>query len=111
MRIESLPVSRGPAPARQDQKPAPKEYEESGKDKPERGRSKDLNRAVELANRASELFNRHLKFKVMAGTDRTVIQIVDDKTGEVVKEIPPQKLLDMMDNVSSAIGLIIDRYI
>ncbi len=110
MRVESFLVSRdaiGDQP--KQQKPVPKANEENGLDKPERDRREDLNRIVETVNKTSELFNRHLKFKFYEKTNRTIIQIIDDKTDTVIREIPPEKLLDMAANMERAVGLIFDE--
>jgi uncharacterized FlaG/YvyC family protein len=56
--------------------------------------------AVEAANR-SELFgeDRELSFSRDEQSRRVLIQIKDRKTGEVVQQIPPKELLEMVRNL------------
>jgi flagellar protein FlaG len=38
-----------------------------------------------------------------------MVKVVDSETGEVIREIPPEKLLDMFANMLELAGLIIDE--
>lgn len=38
-----------------------------------------------------------------------IIKIVDDKTGQVIKEIPPKKILDMIAKMCEMVGILIDK--
>lgn len=68
-----------------------------------------LNQAVAKLNRTSAIFSTDLRFKVHEGSKRVMVQIVDQKTGEVVKEIPPQKVLDVIGAIRETLGLIFDE--
>jgi len=113
MRVESFPLSRDTAiPTRaQDLRPVASAYEEDGKDKPERDRSKDLNRAVDKLNQATGLLNRHLKFRMHKETKTTIVQVIDSESDQVLREFPPEKMLDMLANLEKAVGIIIDKYV
>lgn len=50
------------------------------------------------------VYERHDKFK-----SQFVIKIVDNKTQEVVKEIPPKKILDMVAEMCRLAGVIFDK--
>jgi len=58
--------------------------------------------AVKAANR-TELFgdDRELSFRRDSESHRVMIQIKDRKTGEVVQEIPPKALLDMLRDLQA----------
>lgn len=70
---------------------------------------KELVKKVEQLNDAMDLFNRKLSFQVHEETQRIYVQILNSETGEVIKEIPPEKFLDMLENISEAIGIIVDE--
>ncbi|WP_248278321.1 flagellar protein FlaG [Bacillus sp. DNRA2] len=53
--------------------------------------------------------NSHLKFQFHDGTKEYYVSIVDDKTNEVIKEIPSKKLLDMYAAMTDYLGLLVDR--
>ena len=42
-------------------------------------------------------------------TNRVTIQIVDKNTKEVIKEIPPEKTLDMIAKVWELAGILVDE--
>ena len=63
----------------------------------------DVNDVLNVAN------NTRLQFQTHQGTGRTVIRIVEKDTGEVIKEFPPEALLDMAEKLNEMAGLLVDR--
>ncbi|HBF77388.1 MAG TPA: flagellar biosynthesis protein FlaG, partial [Clostridiaceae bacterium] len=55
-----------------------------------------LEKAVERANNVLFKNNTHLKFQIHDKTRDVMVEIIDDETGEVLKEIPPKKIIDMI---------------
>lgn len=83
---------------------------ESIKDKPEaKAGSKDLEDAVKVANKLLFKNNTHLKFQIHEKTKEVMVKIVNDESGEVVKEIPPEKMLDMVAKLWEIAGILIDE--
>ena len=52
--------------------------------------------------------NYSTQFGIHEKTNRITVKIVDKKTKEVVKELPPEKTLDMIAQVWEYAGLIVD---
>lgn len=52
-----------------------------------------------------------LKFTLHEDLQEYYVKIIDDKTKEVIREIPPKKLLDMYAAMKEYLGLIVDRKI
>lgn len=52
-----------------------------------------------------------LKFEFHEKLNEYYVTLVDDKTKEVVREIPPKKLLDFYAAMTEKIGLLVDRKI
>lgn len=69
----------------------------------------ELESRVDQLNKAMEVFNRKFRFEVHEETKRVIVQVLNSETGEVVSEIPPKKVLDMVANMEKAFGLIIDE--
>lgn len=69
----------------------------------------ELIKVVDKLNKTSDLYNQGLRFKVHEGTERLMVQIVNEDSGEVIKEIPPEKVLDMEASIRQIVGLIIDK--
>jgi len=72
---------------------------------------KNLEKAIEKLNMMTELFNFKLQFRVHKETGRIFCKVVNPDTGEVVKEIPTEKILDMLGKMEEMAGLIIDKYV
>lgn len=49
------------------------------------------------------------EFGIHEQTNRITIKMVDKKTKEVIKELPPEKMLDMIARVWEYAGLIVDE--
>lgn len=72
---------------------------QGGSNPPEGGKSvpvvsatkPDLERLVEKLNIASLQVGRDLRFEVDLNSRRAVIQVLDSETGEVIRQIPPEK--------------------
>lgn len=69
----------------------------------------DFSEMVEEASRALETVTTELTFRVHEGTGRPIIQLVELVSDEVIREIPPEKMLDMVAGIWEWAGLIIDR--
>lgn len=73
-------------------------------------REEDLKDAKEIMNKLLKKYKSHIeyetydKFKAV-----TIIKIVDTDTKEVIKEIPPKKLLDMVAKMCEMAGIMIDE--
>jgi flagellar protein FlaG len=70
---------------------------------------KAMNEAINDANKVLSIVNRGMEFSIHEETGRTLVRIVDKNTDEVIREIPPEKLLDMLAKIWKAVGLIIDK--
>lgn len=68
-----------------------------------------VEQAVESINGAIEYINRGLRFSVHEDTQRIVVKVVDVLTDEVIKELPPEDVLDTAARIREAIGLLIDE--
>ena len=55
-------------------------------------------------NKTHAVYSNHSIFKSV-----TMVKIIDDKTGEVVQEMPPQKILDMVAKMCEIVGLFLDK--
>ena len=67
--------------------------------------------AVTKMNEMLELTNSTSKFLYHEGLDRYYVSVVDRETEEVVKEIPPKKLLDAFYEMQKMLGMIVDEKI
>ncbi len=66
-----------------------------------------IKKAIESLNK--NLRNTECKFGVHDETNRVVIRIVDKETKEVIKELPPEKTLEMISKVWELAGIMVDE--
>ena len=66
-----------------------------------------IRKAVEDMNK--QMFNSEAQFGIHEGTNRVTIKIVDKETKEVIKELPPEKTLDMIAKAWEMAGLMVDE--
>lgn len=70
-----------------------------------------LTAAVDTMNEVLETTNKASKFVLHEGLNKYFVRLVDSKTEEVIKEIPPQKLLDAFYEMQKMAGMIVDEKI
>lgn len=75
---------------------------------PQRDGAAELEQAVDKMNRALGAFNHALQFEVTK-SKRIVVRVIDTNTGEIIRQIPPEELLDSFNRMQDAIGVLIDR--
>jgi flagellar protein FlaG len=81
-----------------------------GKDVPrEDNHTERLEQALKQANKATEAVNISLRFYVHERSDRVMVQVVDIQNNEVIKEIPPEKVLNLVGQIQEMIGLLLDE--
>ena len=69
----------------------------------------DLERAADHIGRALEVIDRGLEFSIHEDTNRVIVKVISRQTHEVIKEIPPEQLLDMIARIWEMIGLLVDE--
>ncbi|MGI6227672.1 MAG: flagellar protein FlaG [Peptococcales bacterium] len=69
----------------------------------------EIIKAIEAANRHFEVYDKRLEFSIHEKTKEIIVKIVDSKNDEVIKEIPSQKILDMIANMMELAGLLVDE--
>lgn len=60
-------------------------------------------------NRLMGLFEKNMKFEVHEKSNRIMVKIIDDESGEVLTEIPPEKILDMLSSLQEFVGVLVDK--
>ena len=68
-----------------------------------------VNQWVLEAKEVMQRVNTQLSFRKHEGTGRTLVELIDIKSGEVLREIPSEKMLDIISGIWEWSGLIVDR--
>ena len=66
----------------------------------------EVREIVEELNELAQTIERELQFRVDEGSGRTVIRVIDSKTEEVIREIPPDEILTLRERLSEVQGVL-----
>lgn len=80
-------------------------YGEQGKE--QQPSNEQIRKAVEQMNK--NMAHSEAVFGIHEATNRVTIKIVDKDTKEVIKELPPEKTLDMIAKVWEMAGILVDE--
>ena len=69
----------------------------------------DLEKAVEDTNSMIFRENEKFEFRVHERTGRIMVKLVNVDTDEVIKEIPPEKILDLVASIWDLVGILVDE--
>lgn len=65
--------------------------------------------AIEKANKVIFSSNRVLEFSIHEKTKEIMVKVVDSETKEIIREIPPEKILDMVAKLWEMAGILVDE--
>lgn len=68
-------------------------------------------RAVEKALKQAQGPVTYLDFSVHKPTKEVMVRVINQETGEVIREIPPEKHLDLVANLMKMAGILVDKRI
>lgn len=86
-----------------------KEKNEKGKEAINGLAKSTVQQAVETANESLKVNRTSARFKYHEATKQVSIKIVDDVTQEVIKEIPPEKAIEMVEKMLELTGILVDE--
>ncbi len=82
----------------------------SGYEKKERPISdKAVVEAIEKANKAITGAKTQFEFSIHEKTKEIMVKVIDSETQEVIREIPPEKILDMVAKMWEMAGILVDE--
>lgn len=67
--------------------------------------------AVEKANKSFEPFDRRFEVSIHEKTRAVMVKVINSINDEVIREIPPEKILDMVAHMLEIAGIIVDERI
>lgn len=69
----------------------------------------DVTQITEGLNKFMSVINTDLRFTIHEGTNRLMVQFVDTKDHQVIKEFPPHELLDTLAAIRTYVGVLLDK--
>lgn len=70
-----------------------------------------LEEAVDKVNQTMETYRTELRFKVHEGSGEMMVKVINAEDDTVIREIPPENVLDFVAHVKKMLGIIIDKFI
>ena len=70
---------------------------------------RQIQEAVDSTNKELTKLETNLRFSIHKKTRQIVVKIIDTNTQEIIKEVPSEKILDMVASMMERAGLILDR--
>ncbi|UMZ74987.1 flagellar protein FlaG [Natranaerofaba carboxydovora] len=71
----------------------------------------DVEKLVDELREATKFVDKEFDYNIHEQTDRIWVEVVDRENEEVIREIPPEKILDIVAGIKEMVGLIIDETI
>lgn len=68
-----------------------------------------LIKAIEKANKSFEAFDRRFELSVHEKTKAIMIKVIDTNSDTVIREIPSEKILDMVAHMLEVAGILVDE--
>jgi flagellar protein FlaG len=79
-----------------------KEYNQQELEDEVRESVKDVNEIVDKVKEG-------LSFQIHEDTEELMVQVIDVNTDEVIKELPPEEMLDLKARIHEMVGILIDE--
>lgn len=113
MRVEGLdtPQQQLGAQNKQSQEVTNIILEENKKNEDKDFSDVELEESVEELNDTIEALHKDLKFEIHESSERMMVEVINMDNNEVIKEIPPREVLDMIGRIKEMVGLLIDEKI
>ncbi len=68
-----------------------------------------LEGAAEKLSQAARVFDYSVHFKIHEDTKRIIVQVIDEKSGKILNEVPPEKILNLLAEIWRLVGLLVDE--
>jgi flagellar protein FlaG len=69
----------------------------------------EIEEAVMKLNDTAEAMQVSLRFLMHKESERWMVQVVDTRQDEIIREIPPEKVLNVVAQIQSLIGILLDE--
>ncbi len=71
----------------------------------------EVKNSLEQLNDAVQAIHKDLKFELHDESQRMMVKVMDLDKHKVIKELPPEEVLDMVGRIKEMVGLILDQKI
>ncbi|MGD9154291.1 MAG: flagellar protein FlaG [Bacillota bacterium] len=68
----------------------------------------ELAKKVKQLNKAAEALDRRFQYTIHEGTHRIMVKVFRKDNDELIAEIPPERILDVLAKIDKEMGLLVD---
>lgn len=68
-----------------------------------------LQKAIDKANKSFQPFDRRFERSIHEKTKTVMVKVINSTNDEVIREIPPEKVLDMVAYMLEVAGILVDE--
>jgi len=65
--------------------------------------------ATDKLNRLMGLIDKRLRFDLHKESDQIMVRVIDQDTEDVLKEMPPQRVIELLNSLTDIAGLLVDQ--
>lgn len=65
--------------------------------------------AINQANKHLRIYNRRLEYEVHEATNHIMVKVINSEDDKIIREIPSEKILDMIGRIWDVAGLLVDE--
>ena len=69
----------------------------------------EIEQIAEFLNESSQLFNVGLRFNINEDVDRVIVSVVNRDTDEVIRQIPPEEVVDLAARLNEMAGVLFNE--
>lgn len=69
----------------------------------------EVERATDKLNRLMGLINKRVRFDLHEDSDQIMVRVIDQDTEDVLKEMPPKRVLELLNSLTDIAGLLVDQ--
>jgi uncharacterized FlaG/YvyC family protein len=69
----------------------------------------ELRKTIEKLNHTVDLYNKQIMFELHEDTNVLMARVVNRETNEVITQLPPEELLDVVAKIKELVGALIDK--
>ncbi|CCO09156.1 Flagellar protein FlaG protein [Desulforamulus hydrothermalis Lam5 = DSM 18033] len=100
--------------ARQAEQAAAAAAKEEGGGRPEPEeqplKAESVQQAVHKMNKTLETYGTELRFQLHEKSGEYIVKIINTKDHSVIREIPPERVLNMVAYFKEMLGLVVDKF-
>lgn len=82
---------------------------EQAREQRQKDNEHEVIQAIERANKHIRTYDRRLEFSIHEGTKQIMVKVINTENDSVIREIPSERILDMVAHLWEVAGILVDE--